>query len=260
MVDRPPRPRNTSWDKVAGWYDKLVDKEGHTYHKEVILPGLLRLLGEKKGALLDLGCGQGILGRAVGNLAYTGIDLSPHLIERASALDPAPHHHYLVADVSQPLPISKKDFSLVTLILALQNMEKQEGVIRNAALHLQTGGRLILVLNHPCFRIPRQSGWEIDPKDKQHYRWIKSYLSALTIPIDMHPGQEEKETTWSFHHPLSYYSQLLSTQGFSILTLEEWASHKKSEGRAAKQEDRARREIPLFLTLLCEKRAPSTPA
>jgi hypothetical protein len=35
--------------------------------------------------------------------------------------------------------------------------------------------------------------------------------------------------------------------------MEEWCSDKKSEGAAARMEDRARKEFPLFLTILASK-------
>jgi hypothetical protein len=70
----------------------------------------------------------------------------------------------------------------------------------------------------------------------------------------MNPSQQERsETTWSFHHPLSYYSKCLYENGFVILKIEEWISDKKSEGKRAAMENQSRKEIPLFLTILAKK-------
>jgi hypothetical protein len=65
----------------------------------------------------------------------------------------------------------------------------------------------------------------------------------------MHPGSENKETTVSFHRPLQWYMKHLAKQGFVIDRLEEWTSHKTSVGKRKDAENRARKEIPLFLYL-----------
>ena len=136
----------------------------------------------------------------------------------------------------------------------MQNIEVARNVIQNAANYLKKGGQLVIVLNHPCFRIPRQSGWRIDEKSKQQQRFVNRYLSALKIPIDMNPGQQAKDqkVTWSFHHSLQDYSQMLEEAGFLIKKIEEWASDKESVGKAAKMENRARAEIPLFMAILAQ--------
>jgi hypothetical protein len=38
-----------------------------------------------------------------------------------------------------------------------------------------------------------------------------------------------------------------------ILVIDEWVSDKKSMGKCAAQENRARQEFPLFLTLIAQK-------
>jgi hypothetical protein len=45
-------------------------------------------------------------------------------------------------------------------------------------------------------------------------------------------------------------SQMLFDGGFLIEKIEEWISDKKSEGGMAKIEDKARKEIPLFMAIL----------
>ncbi len=66
----------------------------------------------------------------------------------------------------------------------------------------------------------------------------------------MHPGKGDNEVTVSFHRPLQYYVKLARAAGFSISRLEEWISHKSSEaGPRKKEEDRIRKEIPLFMMI-----------
>ena len=243
----------TSWQNVSEWYNKAVGIEGHYYHQHVILPQTLRLLDLHEGdSLLDLACGQGVLARQIPiNIPYAGIDIAPDLIDQAKRLDKSRNHSYHTGDVSRKLPIQKADFTHAAIILALQNINDPRGVIRNARTHLSPKGRLLIVLNHPSFRIPRQTTWGIDEQNKSQYRRVNVYLTPTKIPITTHPGRgTQSQITWSYHFPLSHYSQLLSENGFVIEKLEEWASDKQSIGAAAKMENRARNEFPLFLSIL----------
>lgn len=241
---------STSWEKVGRWYQDIVGESGHYYHQQVVIPGVLRLLGLKSGdRLLDLGCGQGVLARTLPkDVGYLGIDLAKNLIESARKLDRNPQHQYQVANAGGKLDL-QSDFTQAACILALQNVERPERLIANAASALEKDGRLVLVINHPCFRIPRQSSWETDVPNKLQYRRINRYLSPLKVPISAHPGQSNSAITWSFHWPLQALFGWLNDSGLVVEALEEWSSDKQSKGAAAKMENRARAEFPLFMAL-----------
>jgi len=240
------------WDSSEPWYTACVGEKGHYYHKALIWPNALRLLGSFQ-SILDLGCGQGVLSRQINpRIEYVGIDESQALISSAKKLSPT--QTFVVADVTKPLPIEKKDFERATFILCLQNMEEGGQAIEQASKHLKKRGKLLIVLNHPCFRIPRQTSWGIDEKMKLQYRRVNSYMSAQKIPIQTNPGAKSSSAqTMSYHHSLSDLSNWLQTSHLWIERIEEWCSDKKSEGRMAKMEDRARKEIPLFLSILATK-------
>ncbi|MBI5273208.1 MAG: class I SAM-dependent methyltransferase [Chlamydiia bacterium] len=243
----------SSWNDAKPWYSSIVGDKGHYYHQALIFPNLFKLLRLSPGsALLDLGCGQGVLARNLPQeTAYVGVDLSEKLIDEAKKHTKHSQCTFLVADATKKLPIQKTNFDYAVCILSLQNMENMSGAIQNAANHLKQRGELILVLNHPCFRIPRQSSWGIDAQAKLQYRRINRYMTPLKIPLQIHPSKgEESALTYSFHHSLSDFSQALSAHGFSIRAIEEWCSDKKSTGANQRMENLARKEIPLFLTLV----------
>lgn len=249
----------TSWEEVGDWYHGIVGEGGHYYHQHVIMPGLLKMLDIKpsaKGALLDLACGQGILCRHLPeSFSYTGVDLSPTLIKAATAMNQVPSRKFLVGDVSKKLPLPSSAYTHATIVLALQNIEAGNLTLRLAAEYLQQGGKLVLVLNHPCFRIPRQSSWGMDDEKKMRYRRIDRYFSEMKIPIQMHPSQgKASKATWSFHHPLSDYCKWLAEAGFYIANMEEWCSNKQSTGKCSVMENRSRSEFPLFLAISAVKR------
>lgn len=253
-------PPATSWEKVEKWYDSTVGEMGHYYHQNVILPKLLKLFQNSftpDSSLLDLACGQGVLGRQIAaEIAYHGLDIAPSFIKSARQYDSSPKHNYSVADVTESLPIKNQIFSHATIILALQNIEVFQNVFKNAALHLKKDGKFIIVLNHPCYRIPRQSAWGIDASNKLQYRRINRYMSPLKIPLQANPSKGQASAhTWSFHQPLSVYSKGLKEAGFIIEEIEEWVSDKISTGHFAAMENRCREEFPLFLTIIAQKKA-----
>ena len=255
MAKRNPKKSlpTTSWDGVHRWYHDLVGKEGHYYHRRLIVPKTLAHLNLQRGSsLLDVACGQGVLARAVPEeVAYLGIDLSPSLIKLAKNSCRGPNKRFQVGDAAAFK--AEGTFSHAALILAAQNFSRPGEVFEKIALHLAPGGKLVVVLNHPCFRIPRQTSWQVDEAKKIQYRRVDRYMSSMEIPIRMHPGNKERaEETLSFHHPLSKWIGWLHKAGFVLTELEELCSDKTSSGGAAKMENRARSEIPLFMLLSCQ--------
>lgn len=247
---------DTSWQRVGRWYRNLVNKEGYSNQRNIVIPKVLQLLDLATGnSLLDLGCGEGILGRSIpGGVYYQGVDLAPYLVKEGLQSDKQPNHYYMVADVTKPFSLTKSDFSHGVIVLALQNMDNPQGVFSNFQKHLQLSARLVIVINHPYFRIPRQTSWQIDEKNMLQYRRINRYLTPLKIPIQQHPGKGQKsEITWSFHFSLQDYSKFLAAAGFVIEKIEEWVSDKKSVGKAGKMENRARSEFPLFMAISAKK-------
>jgi len=244
---------NSSWQKVSKWYNQSVGDEGHYYHQHVIMPNLKRILNLKDNeSLLDLACGQGVLERNMSKgIEYVGVDLASNLIREAIDKKTNPAHKFLLADVSKDLPITKTNFDAGAIVLALQNIKKPFGVIKNFAKHLKTGGKLVIVLNHPIFRIPKHTSW--GETEGIQYRRIDDYMTPLEIPILAHPGKKESENTWSFHYSLSAYTEMLFNNGLVIEKIEEWVSDKKSTGPKARIEDKARREFPLFMTIIAKK-------
>lgn len=247
--------KRTSWQKVAPWYNRITEHgQGHYYHQHVVIPGVIKLLNlAPNSKLIDLACGNGVLAKAIpGGVDYLGIDIAPSLIEEAKKTDRNSKHKYEVADITKPFE-ARTDFTHAAMVLALQNTQSPGNVLKNAAKHLAEKGTLVIVLNHPAFRIPRQSSWGIDETKKMQYRRIDKYMSPMNIPINMNPGDPNSQVTMSYHLPINMYSKLLKEAGFVIDLIEEWTSDKESEGRMAKMENRSRAEIPLFLAIRAKK-------
>lgn len=207
---------------------------------------------QERDRVLDMACGQGVLARYLpGTVKYLGVDLATNLIAEARKMDRNREHQYLVADITKPLLIDEK-FDWAVIILGLQNLDEPEGAIKNASKLLESDGKLLVVLNHPCFRIPKQSDWIV--KNGKQWRGMASYLSKLKIPIETSPfDKKNNRISWSYHYPLSDIVEMLSMSGMLVEKIEEWVSDKHSVGGAAKMENKARSEIPLFMTIVARK-------
>jgi ubiquinone/menaquinone biosynthesis C-methylase UbiE len=242
--------RSTSWGGVADWYEEHLKGED-TYHAKVIAPNLMRILNPAEGMrILDLGCGEGYFSRLIHESGATviGADIAQELISAAKKRTPDIAYH--VASAESLRFAGMADFNAVICVLALQNMEKLDVVLREIARVVKPQGRVLIVLNHPILRIPKKSSWGWDAEAKIQYRRIDSYLSQSRASIEMAPGKKSAEVTWSFHRSLQDYVKAFAACGFSITRLEEWISHKKSEnGPRAHAEDIARKEFPLFMCI-----------
>ncbi|MBX3378215.1 MAG: methyltransferase domain-containing protein [Phycisphaeraceae bacterium] len=254
----------TSWDEVALWYDQLVEEGRSDHFDQVIVPGTLRLLRPLAGMrVLDIACGQGHLCRKLAELGVSpvGVDASPRLIEAAKARSEGLSLRFEEGDArSLDGPALGGPFDAVTCIMALMNIDPLEPVLRGAASALAPGGTLVFVILHPAFRAPGQTSWGWDAAGGgRQFRRVDGYLSTGQTPITMNPGYAahgaEAVQTWTFHRPLQAYSKALAEAGFVIETIEEWPSLRVSQpGPRAVEENRARREIPMFLGVRAVKR------
>lgn len=259
---KPSSP--TSWDPVANWYKTWVGADGSDYHHRLAIPTVLRLLNPQANeTILDVGCGTGVLAHHLNpSIRYIGVDASPRLLTAARrAHGRSKNRTFLQGDarsLSRLPGLTPGVADGVVFMLSIQDMEPLSEVLRSAAWATKPGGRLVILMMHPCFRIPRQSGWGWDEERKLQYRRIDSYLSPMTVPV--RPIARGKPgSIKAFHVPLSDYVNELVAAGFSIRHITEIPAYPgiTRKGPRARAENRANQEIPLFLGLLAERWRPS---
>jgi hypothetical protein len=125
-------------------------------------------------------------------------------------------------------------------------MQPLDEVLRSASQKLRENGRLVMLLTHPCFRVPRQSGWGWDKNRQLAYRRVDRYLTPLAVPLKPYPGGVSR----SFHRPLSQYINTLAACGLLIEQIREVTAEQFEN---AAPSHLARAEIPLFLGLRARK-------
>ncbi|TVQ62720.1 MAG: methyltransferase domain-containing protein [Phycisphaerales bacterium] len=257
-----PRPAQGSWENVAEWYDELIADRRSDHYDEVIVPGTLGLLGVRTGErVLDVACGQGVLAQELAGLGaeVVGIDGSPTLISAASARagdlgETGARVRFEVGD-ARALDVPRLGkFQAAACVMALMNMDRIGDVLSGCAATLEPGGRLVCVVLHPAFRAPGQTqwGWLDEGGKPVQFRRVDAYLSEASREIVMNPGEAasgaEAVKTVTYNRPISAYVRAAAAAGLVIDAMEEWASQRQSEpGPRASAENRARREIPMFL-------------
>jgi SAM-dependent methyltransferase len=246
------RPTNTSWDRVASWYDGWVGSRGSQYHRALAIPAVLDLLDpDPDESILDIGAGQGVLAPYIARAAarYTGIDASARLI----GLSRQRHGHlgrFLVGDVGR-LPtvsgIGRGSHDAAVFLLSIQDIDPLEPVLSSSAWALRPTSRIVVLMTHPAFRVPRHSGWGFDPSRKLAYRRVDAYLTPMDVPMRSVGGEPP---TRSFHRPLGSYVNALARVGFAVDAMLEIPDlPPEARPSVARRSSPANSDIPLFLGL-----------
>jgi SAM-dependent methyltransferase len=255
---KPPQGER-GWDPVAAWYDKLVGESGSDYHRQVIVPATIKLLDPRPGeSVFDVCCGQGVLFKPLldANVGkVTGIDASPRLIAAAKARYGTERRVTLfTADACAPGAWADGSHDAATCVMAVHDVADPVALFANMTRALKAGGRAVVVLMHPCFRIPRQSHWGWDADQKIQYRRLDAYGTPRDIAITTHPGKASGEQTTFHHRPLAELLSAIGHGGLAVTACEELYSHRRSQvGPFSKAEHRAAQEFPLFLALTARR-------
>lgn len=248
--------KNTSWGNVASWYHEMLESGEGTFQKDVILPNLTRLMEIKKGqTVLDLACGTGFFSREFlkAGAKVIGVDVGGELLEIARA-NSDKKIQYIESSADDLNFLLKESVDCIVIVLALQNIENVNGVLKECKRVLKQNGKLLVVLNHPTFRVLKNSSWGWDEESMIQYRRVDAYLSEAQIKIEMHPGENKNIKTISFHRPLQYYFKMTNKNNLCVTRMEEWISNRVGpQGRKFAASEKARKEIPLFMVLEMKK-------
>ncbi len=254
MVDKP-----AAWDTMAEWLDEKHNDEGDLWHRALIDPPVLRLLGTVAGQrILDLACGNGYLARKLARRGahVTGADASSGLVSLArgrEAHDPLGIAYHL-ADAAHLDVLEGGAFDVVICHMALMDIEDAAGAIRHAARVLDVEGRLLASLSHPCFDVPNASAWVVERMDDTVTAWRKVSRYREVFQgwcLWRVAGSDGYHRTPAYHRPLSWYVRTLRDAGLVVTALEEPEPTEEFIGGSPQGEWIAK--IPLHLVIEAQK-------
>jgi ubiquinone/menaquinone biosynthesis C-methylase UbiE len=218
------------WEELADWYDQKQGETGDLWHRALIDPVLLRLVGDVQGKdLLDLGCGNGYLARKIARhgARVTAVDSSRRMIENAQHHDPENELKilYFEAGANRIDFLQGGSFDTVYANMSLMDIEDAEGAISQVSRVLRISGKFIASISHPCFdNGSKNSCWLIEhaPLESTFYRKIRAYRIPFPNRSPWRiPETNKVQFTTDYHRPLSWYARMLKNVGLAITDLEE---------------------------------------
>lgn len=203
---------NFHWDNIAEDYNNWVNGDTDIFgqlisqKRQDTYKSLLNNPINK--TILDLGCGEGIIGRLFSNNNNVfGIDYSEKLIQIAQTKDKT--IEYKVADIQNELPYLNNQFDFIVSNMVLMDIERIDELIQDVYKKLKGGGAFIFSIKHPCF----DKNWL-----NQNSTNFK-YLDCFEVEKKLNPnfGGFCK----GFHRPIEFYVNILLKSNFIITVFNE---------------------------------------
>jgi SAM-dependent methyltransferase len=203
------------WEAHAVWWqDRFTDGVDPEY-TEQILP-LVRSHLPADGVVVDVGCGEGQVARAVpAGCVVVGVDPAHSQVSLARQRGGGPGY---LQGSGTALPVADGIADAAVACLVFEHVDDLDGALAEVARVLRPGGTFLFLLNHPLLQTPG-SGWIddqlLDPPE-QYWR-VGPYLpEADTVE------QVERGIFIRFlHRPLSRYLNAAFAVGLTLERMEE---------------------------------------
>jgi SAM-dependent methyltransferase len=241
------------WEEVAQWWQEGFTGGADPEYEQQILPLIAsHLQGTRR--LLDVGCGEGQVGRLALGLpgAELAVGIDPTWAQIAEA-DRRGGGVRVARAGAADIPFSRSTFDAVIACLVFEHIEELDRAIAEVGRVLAPGGRFLLLLNHPLLQTPG-SGWIDDTIVEEQYWRIGPYL------VEDSSMEEVDKGVWIpfIHRPLSRYVNAMAGAGLYVTRMEEPAPPPGFLARAEEYADAA--TIPRLLLLRAEKLGPQAAA
>ena len=234
------------WEQNAQWWQDGFTEGADAEYEEQILPLVAsHLAGSSR--VLDVGCGEGQVSRAVARLpgvdSVVGVDPTWAQVQAAARRGGGVKVGRAAA---APLPFLSGAFDAVVACLVFEHVEAMDAAVTEVGRVIAPGGRFLFLLNHPLLQTPG-SGWIDDTILEEQYWRIGPYL------LEDNSLEEVEKDVWIpfIHRPLSRYVNAMAGAGLYVTHMEEPAPPPGFLARAAEYRDAA--TIPRLLVLRAEK-------
>jgi SAM-dependent methyltransferase len=224
-----------AWEQNAVRWAAWARAPGHDVYSQFHARRFVELVPAPGRVTIDLGCGEGRLGRDLTQLGHRviAVDASPTLIRLAATHGQRPLAA-LLADAAR-LPVADASTDLVVAFMCLMDIDDMERAVAESARVLEAGGRLCLAVVHPLNSAGRFRGEGGDPD-------APFVIDGSYLETRRYRDEVERDglamTFVSDHRSTESYARALESAGFVIEALREVTVDDTA--------DRWRR-IPLFL-------------
>jgi SAM-dependent methyltransferase len=243
------RSGSDAYAENAAFWVQIIRQRLDRYRTELTDEAVLAAIGEVHGnRLLDGGCGEGYLSRILTTrgAVVTGLDKSSALI--AAARDERDrlglNITYHVGSLDN-IPEEDETFDVVVCNHVMNDIENPAAVLKEIGRVTKGGGRLILLMLHPCFYT---AGAERQVSDSIP---IKAYFDMRQISVRLEvAGLGSPDLVHMTLYSLERYISMIVDSGYVITQVAE--PHPTSE----QLDDgwwRANFVKPLFLLVVAER-------
>ena len=222
-----------AWEAKAHEWAAWARAPGHdVYFWRLNWPAFARLLPPPGRKTLDVGCGEGRVGRELVRSGHrvTGIDSSPTLVALATE---AGGYERVVCASAARLPFPNGAFDIAIAFMSLMNMDEPASVVREVARVLEPRSVFCVAIIHPLNRTERDAG-----------DYFRTHRTPTVIERD-----GLKMSFEDVQRPLETYTRALTDAGFGIEQLREPQADAGGTGVLAPAAHR-----PYFLHLRCRLR------
>jgi SAM-dependent methyltransferase len=201
MTDEPTKAIRQSYDRIADEYARRIyhELQGKPFDREI----LARFANEvrERGEVCDMGCGPGHVARYLQSLGTDvfGLDVSPHMLERARQLNPG--IRFQLGDM-MALDLPDGNLAGIVAFYAIVNTPKESvpTVFREMFRVLQVGRVLLLAFHIGDEAVHYDEFWECPVSLDFFYfqpaevkRWLEAEGFTIEQIIEREPYDPEVE-------------------------------------------------------------------
>lgn len=155
----------SAWEMNAEFWDKQMGDASNFFHRDIVRPGVERLLAlTPQDLVLDIACGNGNFSAhmAEQGVSVLAVDYSSNMIalaqkRRAGVLDKVVFQVCDCCEYAQLVSLKRERlFTKAVCNMGIMDMADVAPMFRALSELLEVGGRFVFATHHPCFTYPNK--------------------------------------------------------------------------------------------------------